>query len=112
MPELNARALLGVTPAWSCGRDGRDLDVDAVGAEDPGGVGKGDLGEREQRVGGELSAVLQQDGVITICEIKYTMSPYTDWHQLAWSGDLLIAIWVLGINIIVRLVFKQKPPLH
>lgn len=43
---------------------------------------------------------------------QYAMSPYNDWHQLAWTGALLITVWVLGINIIVRLVFKQKPPLH
>lgn len=43
---------------------------------------------------------------------QYAMSPYKDWHQLAWTGALLITVWVLGINILVRLLFKQKPPLH
>lgn len=43
---------------------------------------------------------------------QYAMSPYSDWHQLAWTGALLIAVWVLGINIVVRLIFKQKHPLH
>ncbi len=43
---------------------------------------------------------------------QYAMSPYQDWHQLAWTGALLITVWVLGINIVVRLIFKQKPPLH
>jgi phosphate transport system permease protein len=43
---------------------------------------------------------------------QYAMSPYKDWHQLAWTGALLITVWVLGINIVVRLLFKQKPPLH
>lgn len=43
---------------------------------------------------------------------QYAMSPYRDWHQLAWTGALLITVWVLGINIVVRLIFKQKPPLH
>lgn len=43
---------------------------------------------------------------------QYAMSPYNDWHQLAWAGALLITVWVLGINIVVRLVFKQKHPLH
>src|SRR6266567_8390722 len=33
------------------------------GAEDPGGVGQGGLGEREQRVGRELPALRQQDSV-------------------------------------------------
>ena len=43
---------------------------------------------------------------------QYAMSPYDDWHQLAWTGALLITVWVLGINIVVRLLFKQKPHLH
>lgn len=42
---------------------------------------------------------------------QYAMSPYVDWHQLAWSGALLITIFVLTLNIIVRIVFKQKPPI-
>jgi phosphate transport system permease protein len=43
---------------------------------------------------------------------QYAMSPYSDWHQLAWTGALLITVWVLGINIVVRLIFKQRHPLH
>lgn len=43
---------------------------------------------------------------------QYAMSPYDDWHQLAWSGALLITFWVLLLNIIVRVIFNQKPPLH
>ncbi len=42
---------------------------------------------------------------------QYAMSPYADWHQLAWAGALLITACVLGLNIIVRVVFKQKPPI-
>lgn len=43
---------------------------------------------------------------------QYAMSPYVDWHNLAWAGALLITLWVLGINIAVRVIFKQQPPLH
>lgn len=42
---------------------------------------------------------------------QYATSPYEDWHQLAWAGALLITSCVLGLNILVRLIFKQKPPL-
>ena len=42
---------------------------------------------------------------------QYATSPYTDWQQLAWSGALLITSFVLGLNILVRLIFKQKPPI-
>jgi phosphate transport system permease protein len=42
---------------------------------------------------------------------QYAMSPYPDWHQLAWAGALLITCCVLGLNIAVRVIFKQKAPL-
>lgn len=43
---------------------------------------------------------------------QYAMSPYPDWQQLGWTGALLITLWVLIINIIVRVAYKQKAPLH
>ncbi len=42
---------------------------------------------------------------------QYAMSPYDDWHQIAWAGALLITTFVLGLNIVVRILFKQKSPL-
>ncbi|MDR3566775.1 MAG: phosphate ABC transporter permease PstA [Syntrophobacteraceae bacterium] len=39
----------------------------------------------------------------------YAMSPYKDWHHLAWAGALLITLAVLGLNILARSFFKQKP---
>ncbi|HVV68073.1 MAG TPA: phosphate ABC transporter permease PstA [Gammaproteobacteria bacterium] len=42
---------------------------------------------------------------------QYAMSPYEDWHKLAWAGALLITGCVLGLNIVVRVVFKQKSPI-
>jgi phosphate transport system permease protein len=39
---------------------------------------------------------------------QYAMSPYDDWHQLAWTGALIITLWALSLNILVRVVFKQK----
>jgi phosphate transport system permease protein len=42
---------------------------------------------------------------------QYAMSPYDDWHQLAWAGALLITLFVLGLNVVVRVLFRQKSPL-
>lgn len=39
----------------------------------------------------------------------YAMSPYKDWHDLAWAGALLITFAVLALNILARALFKQKP---
>jgi phosphate transport system permease protein len=38
---------------------------------------------------------------------QFAMSPYEDWHTLAWAGALLIGLFVLGINIIARVMLRQ-----
>lgn len=35
---------------------------------------------------------------------QFAMSPYADWHALAWTAALLIALSVLAANIIARMV--------
>ena len=40
----------------------------------------------------------------------YAMSPYKDWHSLAWAGALLITFGVLGLNILARAFFRQNRP--
>ncbi len=39
---------------------------------------------------------------------QFAMSPYDDWHRLAWGGAILITLGVLGLNIIARIVFRRK----
>ena len=39
---------------------------------------------------------------------NYALSAYDDWRRLAWVGALLIAIAVLGTNIIVRVLAREK----
>lgn len=39
---------------------------------------------------------------------QFAMSPYEDWQRLAWGGALLITIAVLGLNILARILFRQK----
>ena len=39
---------------------------------------------------------------------QFAMSPYEDWHHLAWAGALLITASVLGLNILARTLFHQK----
>ena len=33
---------------------------------------------------------------------QFAMSPYEDWHRLAWEGALLITVTILGLNILAR----------
>ncbi len=37
---------------------------------------------------------------------QFAMSPYDDWHHLAWAGALLITFSVLLLNIFARIVLR------
>jgi phosphate transport system permease protein len=39
---------------------------------------------------------------------QFAMSPYDNWIRLAWGGALLITVVVLIINIVARVVFREK----
>lgn len=39
---------------------------------------------------------------------QFAMSPYDNWHKLAWAGALLITVSVLTLNIIARLLLRQR----
>ncbi len=39
---------------------------------------------------------------------QFAMSPYDNWVELAWGAALLITLVVLGLNILTRVVFREK----
>jgi phosphate transport system permease protein len=39
---------------------------------------------------------------------KFAMSPYENWQNLAWAGVLLITLVVLGLNILARILTRNK----
>ena len=39
---------------------------------------------------------------------KFAMSPYENWQKLAWAGVLIITVAVLGLNIIARVLTRNK----
>jgi phosphate transport system permease protein len=39
---------------------------------------------------------------------QFAMSPYDNWVELAWGGALLITFAVLALNILARVVFREK----
>jgi len=39
---------------------------------------------------------------------KFAMSPYENWQHLAWAGVFLITLPVLGLNILARVLTRQK----
>ena len=38
---------------------------------------------------------------------QFAMSPYHDWHRLAWGGATLITLAVLILNIVARMMFRK-----
>jgi phosphate transport system permease protein len=39
---------------------------------------------------------------------QYAMSPYDEWHELAWAGAFMLTLFVLGLNIAVRLIVRRR----
>lgn len=39
---------------------------------------------------------------------KFAMSPFADWQKLAWAGVFIITMGVLALNIMARVLFRQK----
>ncbi len=45
---------------------------------------------------------------LTVVLFNYAMSPYDDWHTLAWGAAFLITMAVLAVNILTRLMLASK----
>jgi phosphate transport system permease protein len=39
---------------------------------------------------------------------KFAMSPYENWRELAWAGVFIITLGVLVLNILARVLFRNK----
>jgi phosphate transport system permease protein len=50
----------------------------------------------------------QPMGNLPVVIYQFALSPYDNWVNLAWGGALLIALFVLAINIGVRVAFRNK----
>jgi phosphate transport system permease protein len=44
---------------------------------------------------------------VPVVIFQYAMSPYDEWHALAWAGALVLTMFVLGLNLVVRF-FARK----
>ena len=45
---------------------------------------------------------------LTVILFNYAMSPYDDWHMLAWGAAFIITITVLAVNIFTRIILSGK----
>lgn len=41
---------------------------------------------------------------------QYAMSPYDEWHTLAWAGAFVLTAFILCLNILVRLLARKGKP--
>jgi phosphate transport system permease protein len=35
---------------------------------------------------------------------NYAISPYEDWQQLGWAAAFILSMFILGLNIVGRLI--------
>ena len=45
---------------------------------------------------------------LPVAIFQFAMSPYEDWHRLAWGGAALITLFVLALNIAARALFRGR----
>ena len=45
---------------------------------------------------------------LTVILFNYAMSPYDDWHRMAWGAAFVITMTVLAVNIFTRMVLRTK----
>jgi phosphate transport system permease protein len=44
---------------------------------------------------------------VPVVIFQYAMSPYDEWHELAWAGAFVLTVFVLALNISVRLIARR-----
>jgi phosphate transport system permease protein len=44
---------------------------------------------------------------VPVVIFQYAMSPYDNWHALAWAGALVLTLFVLATNLLVRLAARK-----
>ena len=45
---------------------------------------------------------------LTVTMFNYATSPYEDWQQLGWAAALILAGFILGLNIIGRIILSMN----
>jgi phosphate transport system permease protein len=50
----------------------------------------------------------QPIATLPVTIFKFAMSPYENWQQLAWAGVFIITLAVLGLNILARVLTRNR----
>jgi len=40
----------------------------------------------------------------------YAISPYDDWHRQAWAGALVLVVGIFCVNVLVRILTRERKP--
>ena len=54
------------------------------------------------------SSMTEPMASLPVTIFKFAMSPYENWQKLAWAGVFLITLAVLGLNILARILTREK----
>lgn len=74
------------------------------------------------RVGGETAPLLftsfndnfmstdlnQPMASLTVTMFNYATSPYEDWQQIGWAAAFILSMFILGLNILGRIIIMKK----
>lgn len=52
--------------------------------------------------------LLEPTANLPVTIFKFALSPFENWQKMAWAGVFLITLGVLVLNILARVVFRQK----
>ena len=44
---------------------------------------------------------------VPVVIFQYAMSPYDEWHTLAWAGAFVLTVFVLVLNLLVRILARK-----
>ena len=45
---------------------------------------------------------------LTVTMYNYATSPYEDWQQMGWAAAFILSMFILGLNIVGRLILLKK----
>ncbi len=54
------------------------------------------------------SDLLKPIASVPVVVFQYAMSPFDDWHSLAWAGALVMTLFVLILSLLSRLILLRN----
>ena len=56
----------------------------------------------------QRSNLLKPIASVPVVIFQYAMSPFDDWHALAWAGALVLTLFVLVLSLASRLILLRN----